>query len=177
MRKLSILLLAVTLILTSCSSNDESTDANASIVGTWEMISFNSSGTGTTTIQMLPVTFNINANSFNEDYQLIFTENPNELTPQGTFGLTIEISALGQSMTETIEDGESLLPISETATSDWSLSGNQLTLMTNGETVILTVTELTETNLTFLVTIDEQVDVNGTVVDAQLSGEIDFVRM
>ena len=71
MRKLSILLLAVTLILTSCSSNDESPDANASIVGTWEMISFNSSGTGTTTIQMLPVTFNINANSFNEDYQLI----------------------------------------------------------------------------------------------------------
>ena len=49
--------------------------------------------------------------------------------------------------------------------------------MTNGETVILTVTELTETNLTFLATIDEQVDANGTVVDAQLSGEIDFVRM
>ena len=177
MRKLRILLVAVTLILVSCSSNDDSTNANVSIVGTWELTSFTGSGTGTTTIQMLPVTFNINANSFSENYQLIFTENPNELTSQGTFGLTIQISALGQSMTETIDDAESLLPISNTAASDWSLSGNQLTLTANGETVSLTVMELTETNLTLRVAIDEQVDANGTVVDAQLSGEIDFVKM
>lgn len=177
MRKLSILFVVIALTLNSCSSNDDSSDTNVSIVGTWEMTSFDGSGTGTTTIQMLPVTFNINANSFNENYQLTFTENPNELTSQGTFGLSIEISALGQSMTETIDDAESLLPISDTATSEWSLTGNQLTLMANGETVSLTVMELTETNLTLLVAIDEQVDANGTVVDAQLSGEIDFVRM
>ena len=176
MKKIFFILLILITVCTSCSNNNESLNTDASIVGTWNMTSLIASGTGTTTIQTVPVSFNVQADSFNADYNITFTENPNNLVSQGSFGLNIQVTSFGQTMTETIDDAVSFLPISDNLTNTWSLSGNQLTIMSNGETFNLTVSQLTETNLTLLIDINEPIEANGSTVDVQLNGEVTFTR-
>lgn len=128
-----LVLLTLTITLFSCGGDDDNNapvSPNADLLGTWAGTSLSGSITGTIedSGNIIPISGTVTGSNLN--YTITFTENPNNLTSQGTFDITFTIMANGQTFTEG-STGQRFLD-SNTAT--WTRSGNNLTIVDDGET-------------------------------------------
>lgn len=174
MKKLSLLF--IVFALTSCSSDDIDSSGNGNIygdiLGTWIGVDVNYSGSTVTEIIGEPsLTADFVGEAYDVDYTLTFSENPNELVSEGSYSIELTTTTLGQSQTDNVEDLEFLND------GAWDRAGDQLTIVSNGETSVGTILELTDTSL--ILEIDEVQDISqqGFVINTTLNVIATFTRM
>jgi hypothetical protein len=176
MKKLSLLFIAFTFVLTSCSSDDGDSsgngDVSGDIVGTWIGVDVDYSGSTVTQIPGAPdLVADFVGEAYDVDYTLTFSENPNELVSEGSYSIELTTTTLGQSQTDNVEDLEFL------SDGTWDKVGDQLTVVSNGETSTGTIVELTDTSL--IVEIDQVQDISqqGFVINTTVNVITTFTRM
>jgi len=141
-----ILLLSLTLLFISCSSEDSTPiDINAQeedLVGTWNLIE--ESQDGIVSPNDIPVNGSITSVGKDLDAQIAFTANPKNYTGSGSYTDVIKITAVGQ----TLAEGELIVPISDIINQGtWSLNEGVLSLTENGIVQEVNITELTAATL------------------------------
>jgi len=158
-----LLIITAILFLTGCASNDNTNSlilSPSALAGDWNLTS-QTVEDGTFTATENGVTITATYTSFARDINVLFsfTENPNEVTQDGTYTLVNTISLLGQ---EEVEEEDVILSNSEV--SNWSLENNILTITDNDVDILLSVEEFTDTYIKLKSEIDETETFNGETV-------------
>jgi len=164
----------------SCKSDDdtapEMTNADL-IVGTWNMTSNTvDDGNATAKVQGFPITADFTWVGKDYDYQLTFDQD-NMVDENGGLTLVLTYSALTQ--TERViplnaGDGNGDVLLS----GEYNVSEDQLKVTNNGEIVIATIDELTETTLRIsvdLANVSPQL-VDGTIENVKGTNKITFTK-
>jgi len=171
LKLMSLCLLVI--FVSSCSSDDDSgNNAEASLVGTWIANTVNYEGTTETEIQGQAIVAQFTGEGYNIDFSLTFTENPNNLTSEGSYDIELTTTVLGQTTTENVED------ITWDVVGEWQRSGSTITVtLPDGESADATIVEITETTLTLSFT-DVRTENNaGIVVTTNTQGTATFTKM
>lgn len=137
------IVLTLSITFTSCSSDDSSSDSAPSLIGTWTGVSVDATGTASVEFQGFPVTVDFVGDSYDENFTLTFSENPNVVSSDGTYSMAFDASLAGQTIfSETFED---IMLLDE---SEWSREGDELTFTAQGQTMTATIVALTNNALT-----------------------------
>ena len=153
MKKLSVLLIVLSLIISSCTTESVDMSNNSEgIVGTWIGVSVDYSGTTVTTAQGQTISADYVGEAYDVDYSLTFSENPNNLISEGAYSIKLTTSVAGQTTTQNVENLEVL------GNGTWEISENNLSITSNGKTSSGTIVELTESTL--ILTNEEVVDLS-----------------
>lgn len=181
--KLCVALLFITSLVACSSDDDGNNDTSASLVGTWSITAFDYEGATSFDFLGEPISTSFTGVGQNFDYDITFTENPNEYTAEGSYDIVLDFTVEGMTETETtsIENVES--------EGTWERNGNMLLLdgsiididvdipvaetMDMGEVTIL---ELTETTLRLGQVVSEEVTEEGITVSVSLSTETVLTR-
>ncbi len=148
-----IALAALVTVFASCKNNDDDggTPDVDLILGLWTGTGVDYSGTTVTEASGQTITADFTGESFDENYTLNISSDPNEFTSEGTYSLELTTTVLGQSSTETVTG----LTLFDSGT--WELNGSELTITSGGETSTGTIVELTENTLRISATEEETV--------------------
>ncbi len=114
---------------------------SASIVGNWEITNYQFIIEITTTVDSNDIETSSTGHGTDYNSFIEYTENPNLFDRTGV--TIVEVTNTDENGVETIIDDAELEPFSGT----WELIGDQLTTVTNGETELSTVLELSDTIL------------------------------
>jgi hypothetical protein len=158
MKIFKILFLTIlTISIVSCGDDDDAGNdvgGSADLVGTWNAVSVNYTGTTLTEANGLSIQADFVGEGMNIDYTLDFTSNPNELTSNGTYDIELTTTILDETTTQTFTN------IEFASTGEWLLDGDQMTVTADGVTTVVTVVELTATSL-ILNIVDVQTQTTG----------------
>ncbi|WP_299213877.1 lipocalin family protein [uncultured Dokdonia sp.] len=169
----------------SCNSDDDSSnDTSADLVGTWNITAFDYQGATSAEILGETITSSFDGIGQNFDASVVFTENPNEYTSNGSYDAVVTTTVLGESQTETtsIDNFQS--------EGMWSRSGNTITFdgdLLNVDTTIpvigmeeimndATILELTETTLRLGQNISQEIMQEGITATVTLTSEVVLTR-
>lgn len=144
MKIFKLLLFTAFISLTvSCSKDDDkpSQQNNGDIVGVWKGTTVDYSGTTTTSGQGQTITAEYVGEAYDVDYTLTFTDNPKEVTSEGSYSIELTTTINGQSTTQNLEGLEFL------SSGDWSINGNKLVINVNNDTDEASIVELSDNNL------------------------------
>ncbi len=143
MKIFKILFLSTLLFATSCSSDNNNDDnTTADLIGDWTGTAVDYTGTSVTEGGGVSITSTFVGTGYDVNYVLTFSENPNEMTADGTYSIELETTIQGQTTTQNFEN------LQFDTVGEWTRDGNVLTITQNGETQEAVITELTDTNLT-----------------------------
>ncbi len=170
MRNFFILFLVQSLLMLSCSSDDDGTDTSASIVGKWIATDVEFSGSTTATGQGQSINATFSSEPVDLNHTLTFTESPNEVVSEGGFSLEITSSLNGQTEIETLE-GESLVE-----TGGWEQNGNQLTIINSEDGGDIQIFELTASRLVIGTDISEMETADGVAITLNSTFKIIYRR-
>ena len=139
-----LVLLVLSFVLFSCSSDDASSGSETSgdIVGKWRMTSVSYSGQTVTEASGLEITSNFTGTGFDIDSTLEFTETPDEFVSEGEYSIELTYDINGSNVTTETQEN---LPTDQTG--EWTKSGNTLTFIISGESDDVTIEELTGSTL------------------------------
>jgi len=157
MKKLSTLFIALVLVLTSCSKDDTIRDASGDILGVWHGKSVNYSGTSTTNFEGESFKIDYVGEGYDVDFTLTFTDNPNIVASEGSYGVKLTISALGQSQIENVPDN------SFASSANWTKNGNELTILESESTESVTYQIIELTGNSLIIVADEIQDITQTI--------------
>jgi len=172
----TLLVLFLSITIFSCDSDDgalviPAADVSGEILGTWEMIDLNYTGSNTVTTQGQAIPSTYVGVGENMNNSISFTENPNDLLAQGTYDIELTSTTYGQTTTQTQTD----LPLLPNST--WSKNGTTLILTSNGEDTPFTILELSATTLKFQQDSDEIITQQGVTIDNSLTLIVTFTRV
>ncbi len=171
MKKFNILFIALTLVLTtSCSSDDSEPIVSGSIIGSWTGTTLDYSGKTVTTVQGQSITSDYIGEAYDMDYVLTFAENPNVIVSEGNYSIKLTNTTLGQTSVQNIENIEFL----EAET--WEQKDNIITVTDNGETTDFTIVELTENTLKLSASTEEDLSEQGVSIIATINATMTFSR-
>jgi len=158
------LLFAVTVILSSCSkdNNEEINATEASLIGTWNLTALETNdGRAVTIIEGESVVSDFTAVGKDFDSVIVFSENPQIVTSEGSYTTVLTTTVMGQTTTQE-EPGENFFESDE-----WRLDGNLLYFRTGEEEIALTIIALSDSEITLRYTIDETIDALGTTISVK----------
>ena len=173
MKKINLLfVLVLTLLVASCSSDDDdnSSDTSGDILGTWNGVDVEYTGDTTTEGQGQTLVADFVGDAYDVDYTMTFTENPNELTAIGSYSIELTTTVAGQTQVQNVENLEFI------GDSTWSISGNELTATSNGETDVLDILELTDTTLKLGLTTTEDLSQQGFIITSNIDVVMTYTR-
>ncbi len=78
--------MAFAIVFSSCSK-DDAPDTSGDLVGTWKAVSVDYSGTETHTVRDAVTETTITGKGYKMNYELTFSETPNDLTSQGKYSV------------------------------------------------------------------------------------------
>lgn len=127
----------------SCSKDDDNPTptSNSEIVGVWKGTAVDYTGTQTNIQNGQTTTIDYVGSGYDIDYTITISDNPNNLTSEGSYSIELVATFNGQTTTNNIED------LSFFQSSTWAIDGNQFSITANGETEVMTIVELTATTL------------------------------
>ena len=137
-------LITFAIIFSACSSDDDSnSSSNIDLIGAWQGISVDYESTSTISAQGQNLITNCEGEGFDLNFQITFSDNPNEYVSTGAFSVTLICMALGQTFEQTSDD------ISILGDGTWRLENNVLFLKDDGneDEVGAEITELSNGNL------------------------------
>lgn len=152
MKKISILFLSFLFVFASCSKDDDNTpnqvDSTIDITGSWELTGMEYEGESSQTVQGQTITMDYVGVARDIDAQVVFTENPNEVTSTGSYTIDLTMNYLGQTITQ-----DYFLDFSDyiTSASSWSIDGNEMTFESEGEVQTAEIVTLTQNMMVLLV--------------------------
>lgn len=149
-------------LLVSCSNdedNDNMIDAEESIIGSWELTDLEYEGTSETILYGIESTATFTGTAYDIDMVTDFTEDPNELTSEGGYSISLTTTIDGVSTTT---EHENLDAISD---GTWEKIGNQLIISSDldPEGQEGTIIELTTNSLKLAV------DYHSVIADSDIS--------
>ncbi len=154
------------------TGNDGSDTDPMPIGGTWRLENASiADGTAFTTFQDQDLTVSFTLTSTDEDTELVFSENPNEVTGSGNYTSVLTFTVLGNTVTE---EFSSESPFS---TGSWELVGNELQI-TSGTDADGTyeVMELGDNVLVLKTTINRPITTGEIELDATGELVLSFIR-
>lgn len=159
---LKTLIIGILLFTVSCNSNDDDATNNtggttASIIGAWDLV--NTDGTISVTLGGVPISGTISGSNYNNS-SLTFTENPNKLDLNFDYTMTATASLLGVPQTYDLDINESQSGL------DWTKTNNTISVTGGTNDLDFEIVELTNTNLTLKVAINETVTFQGQTTQA-----------
>lgn len=157
-----LLVLSLAITLFSCGSDDSNNvvvSPNADLLGTWNATSITGSITGTaeTSGVIVPITGTVMGSNIN--YSITFTEDPNNLSTQGTADLAFQASAAGIVVVDQSLEGGSFLE----GASTWSRSGSAISITDDGEVETVAVS-FSGNTMTLTQTLIDSYEENETTV-------------
>ncbi len=154
MKKLNFLFVALFLVFTSCSKDDDSSsDTSGDILGKWDMTSYDYVGKTVTSTQGQTLTTDFVGEAFDIDYNIAFEENPNEITSEGSFSLKLTSTVLGQATTQNISNFDVGI-----TSGTWEKNGNEIITKSIRGEANMKIEELTNTSL--VLSIEEELDLS-----------------
>ncbi len=146
--------------MVACSSDDDSNDngggdTTGDLVATWVGETVNYTGTTVTEAQGQSITSEFVGTGYDVDYTLTFGENPNSISSTGSYSVELVTTTLGQTITQNIEN------LAWSNLGEWSRVGDEVTFTLNGESDTMTITELTDTSLTFTAVVEQVIEQQG----------------
>ncbi len=170
------LLTCLIIVIVSCSSDDNSqVDRNAqedALVGTWNLIEESQVGTGTATIEGIPLTGNISSFAKDIDAQIIISKTPNIITPSGSYTEVITVSFLTINRVEEV-------PVflgGEINDASWSLNDGVLELLDGNETQEINIITLTATTLKVEINVIRDIVIDGIDVAVDTTIKMTFEK-
>lgn len=163
MKKLIALCITLICIITSCSTESVDSDNNSStIVGTWEMVDYDYSGTTVTEFQGQSSTTTFTGEAYDIDNKITFEENPNKFISEGSYNIKLTYTVSGQTTTQNIENLEALT----TSTGAWEILDGELMTSSsiNNETGKFKIEKLTESTLVLTAEQEEDLSQSGAKV-------------
>lgn len=154
------LLLVSFFIFTGCGDDDSNPILENNLIGTWNMSSIDYSGTSTTSIPGIPnVTADFTGETTESDYEIIFNED-NTYSTSGSYTINVTSEVGGQAVTQpiTVSAAQAL------GSGTWQLSGNTLTIISDGQTREGTLAELTANNFRLETDLTQTQSANGVTV-------------
>ncbi|WP_299099724.1 hypothetical protein [uncultured Winogradskyella sp.] len=139
MKKLKFtFIMCLSIFMMSCSSDDDSNNTLSEdfLLGTWIGVDLEYSGTTEFEYLGIPITTQFVGDAYDIDYSISFMDDPNEFTTDGTYSIELSTTVLGETQVENIEG---LMFLSD---GNWSLSGNELTIVNQGVASVGTLTIL-----------------------------------
>lgn len=173
MKKLNYLCLVLFLVFASCSNDDDGdtpSDVSGDLLGVWVGQTLDFTGTAVTEYLGQDVVADLVGEAYDVDYTLTFTENPNEVTTDGSYNLEVTTTALGQTQTETLENVELL------GDGTWERSGNVLTIESQGQIAVATILELTDTTLKLGIETTQDVSQQGLIFATTVNAITTYTR-
>lgn len=160
MKNLRLLFLAILVVFTSCSSDDDNTiNLTADITGTWNLTEFEFEGGSEITFegQTIALTFTGIGKDF--DAQVTFASNPNTYVSSGPYTLVYTVEFMGITDSDEAEiDLED-----ELGSGQWSIQGNQIILENNnGEDRNAQIIHLTQNKMVLIEEVE--MDIDGFIV-------------
>lgn len=152
-------------------SSDDMNDDSSNIVGMWEVITIDASGTSTAEIAGQTIETNFVGEGVDLNYTVTFTEGPNEVTADGEYNIELTTTIAGQSITETIPG---ILFIDS---GSWVIDGDQITITSNDMDSTGTITTLTDTTLTIEVDTEVVIEQQGVETIATVNAEVNLQRL
>ncbi|MEX0996666.1 MAG: lipocalin family protein [Flavobacteriaceae bacterium] len=172
MKNLSILLFAILLVFASCSSDDDNSndqiDLTVDITGSWELTSLEYEGESTIEVENQTLTISFDGFGKDFDAQVNFTEDPNEVTSTGSYTLVLTTNFMGESITQ-----EQFVDFSDDSiTGEWSIeNGNQLVVVSNGETQTAEIISLNESKMVLLTNESTTIDGVNVIISSEMTLE------
>jgi hypothetical protein len=174
MKKLNYLFIVLALVLTACSSDDDSNppgDTSGDLIGTWIGQDVDYTGSSSTTVQGQSFDATFVGEAYDVDYTLTFTENPNEIISDGSYSIELTTTALGQTQVDNVENLEFL------NSGTWTQSGNMLTVISEGNESEATILQLTDTMLVLELIDSQTVVQEGIEVSSTINATVTYTRM
>ena len=148
--------------MVACSSDDDNSnnnggngDTTGDLTATWIGETVDYTGTTVTETQGQTITADFVGTGYDIDYTLTFSENPNIAYSTGSYSIELTTTILGQSTTQNVED------LAWTSVGDWSRTGDEVSFTSNGQTDIMTITEITDTTLVMIGTNVQEINQGG----------------
>ncbi|MCK7590568.1 lipocalin family protein [Subsaxibacter sp. CAU 1640] len=165
--------MAFSLVIFSCSSDDsdDSSDTSGNLLGTWVAVDVDYNGSSTTTFQGQTIPSTFVGEAYDVNYSLVFTENPNELMADGTYSIELTTTSMGQTQVDNLEN----LEFATNGT--WERSGNELTIVSQGQTRIYTIVELTDSTFKMGIQTVEELSQNGLDYSVTINLLATYTRM
>ena len=174
MKKLNIkkilLLLVTSVILVSCSDDDDTIQFTGDLVGIWNAVSVDYTGTTVTEAPGVSITADYVGEGYDVDFFMTVSEDPNVITANGSYSIELTTTAQGQSFTDFQEGLEFVNEAS------WAMSGNTLTMTVDGVSTDFSITELTETRLIIEATEEEDFSQSGASITTSTNIVLVFAR-
>lgn len=173
MKKLNFLFIALAIALSSCSNDDsdDSTNTSADLFGTWVAVDVDYSGSSTISAQGQTFTSTFVGEAYDVDYTLSFSKNPNELVAEGSYSIELTTTAMGETQVNNLENLEFV------SNGTWSRDDNQLTVVSQGETRVYTIVELTDTTFKMAIQTVEEVTDSGVTNSVNINLLATYTRM
>lgn len=174
MKKFNVVCIALALVLTACSSDDDNVspgDTSGNLLGTWIGQDVDYTGNSVTSVQGQDITATFVGEAYDVDYSITFTENPNEVVADGSYSIELTTTVLGQSQTENVENIEFF------SDGAWSRSGDELTIVSSEDTTVATIIELTDTTLILAVSETEDSVTEGFDISTNIDVIVTYTKM
>ncbi|WP_033962077.1 lipocalin family protein [Psychroserpens jangbogonensis] len=176
MKKFNFLFIALTLVLTACSSDDNDNsndpgDVNGELIGIWDAVDVLYSGDTVIEVAGQTIVTDFVGESYDVDFTLEFSENPNEFVSEGQYSVELTSTTLGQ---EQVFDVPNLEFVGD---GTWTRDGSQLTTVSNGDEGTMTILELTNTTLRLRYQTVEVINNQGTLNTTTIDLETIYSRM
>ena len=157
------LTLFFSIILFSCSNDDDSSSNPITIVKEWHVTDISVVGTGETSSFGQPITVDVLGEETDISYEITFTEDPNNVMDTGGYGMIFNASSgSGASFTETY----SSMDLFDGGT--WTYEANEITINSNGNSTVYTVTNLTSNSFSMTGNINRDVVVQGQTISMNI---------
>ncbi len=153
-----LLLLALFVVLFSCSDDEAPLPTSEGMLGTWSVTAISYKGSTTTTVSGVSIKADFTGTGKDMDLTTTFSENPNTVTSEGSYTIVLTTTMLGQTTTEEYPFDEAVID------GTWTLEGRTLTITNGAITQDATITRQTSTVLEVKIKLEEtESDPNFTV--------------
>jgi hypothetical protein len=172
MKILSIsLLMALSVIISSCSKEEVVAFDEGLLTGSWNMTTINYTGTSTTTYAGVSTVANFTGTGKDMDLTVQFTKDPNNFTSSGSYSIELKTQINGQTVTETYEFSNFMMPGS------WSIKGDKLTIEAQSQSQDATIKKLNNAELIIMGQQENKVSQSGVTVTQKVSVIYSFEKI
>jgi hypothetical protein len=146
-------------------------ETTGDLVGSWRMISLNYEGTSVTSVQGTDFTADFVGVGSDYNYEIEFTEAPNNFSSTGTYDIELTTTIAGQTTVNNEDD------LDASSNGSWDKNANVLTLTNNSQTNDADIQILSDTTLKFTVTEETSISEQGVNAETSVTTVSIFERL
>lgn len=170
MKIAKLLLLSVAVTLFSCGDDEDPLPTTKAMVGTWQVSAIDYKGTTTTTLAGATAKADYTGTGKDMNLTATFTENPNNVTTQGSYTVVMKTTVDGKTQTNEVEFDEAF------SNGSWSLNGRELTITSADGPETVTIVEQSATTLKIKEVVNETETDQGATIAIKLEAVYTFTK-